>query len=324
VVAARVVDRLRYEVIVPAVIFAGFTIYAWRAHSSLVRPIDLIGAVLAILFCLLPRKPIAAAALTIVELFVLNASFNALVDGKYFRPRLPIIDALRRAAPKEPFRVDGYDWTLLPNASAQYGLEDVRGADPMSFDAYTEFLKKIAIDDPAIDVDRVTNVDDPLLDELNVRFLIAEPGAAFGGRWKPIYAGRDGTLFENRQARPRFWSENASIHVDEASSTRFRLRVESAEPATILSSQPVFGWRMSIDGRAVVADRKSNVFLAFTAPAGASTVEVVYAPASFYATLPLAALTAILLCFQNCGIALLRRALARVPTSSIRVFENRR
>lgn len=36
-------------------------------------------------------------------------------------------------APPEPYRIVGLDWVFLPNASAQYGLEDIRGSDPMEF-----------------------------------------------------------------------------------------------------------------------------------------------------------------------------------------------
>ena len=50
---------------------------------------------LVALFFVLPRW--SAALLVGAELFALNAGFNALVDGRYYRPRLPIIDALRSA-----------------------------------------------------------------------------------------------------------------------------------------------------------------------------------------------------------------------------------
>ncbi|HVR40606.1 MAG TPA: hypothetical protein VMU84_16040 [Thermoanaerobaculia bacterium] len=335
VVAARVADRIKVAegiaVLVFGAVFAGVAVYAWRTQVRLVQPLDLAGAALAIGFgvlLLVPRfrswAAVLAAAYTIAELFILNASFNSLVEAKYYRPELPIIEALRRAAPKEPFRVAAFDWMFLPNASALYGLEDIRGSDPMSFDGYTELLKKITIDDPSIDVDRIGNVDDPLLDGLNVRFLLAEPDAKFSGRWKQIYAGRDGVLFENTRARPRFWAENAVVRIDSATPARITLRIETPAPVAISSSQIASGWRVKINGRAVAANRINDVFLAFTAPSGVSTAEVVYAPWSFYAMVPVSLLAVFVLCFQNRGIALWGRALARVPTGKFRVFENRR
>lgn len=325
-VAARVVERIRTAEAIAslgfAAVFAGVAVYAWRAQEHLVEPPDLAGAALATGFAVLVVVPrfrrwaaVFAAMYTIAELFLLNSTFNSLVDAKYFRPTLPIVEALRRAAPNEPSRVAGHDWMFLPNASAQYGLEDIRGTDPMSFDEYTELLERITIDDPAIDVDRIATVDDPLFDELNVRFLMAEPGSSFGDRWKRIYAGPDGVLFENARARRRFWAEDADMRITATSPTRFILRIEASAPIEILSSQPAPGWRVRIDGRAVVPNRTNRVFLAFTAPAGVSVAEVVYAPASFYATVPISVLAAFLLASRNRGIAPWRAGLARVSTS---------
>src|SRR5262249_21567628 len=125
VVAAKALDvskRLLAFAAVPIVLLA---LYAFRAHPSLMRPADLAGIVAIAAFFALPRW--SAALLIGAELFALNAGFNALVSPKYFRSRLPIIEALRAHAPREPFRVAGLDWNFLPNASAQYGLEDIRG-----------------------------------------------------------------------------------------------------------------------------------------------------------------------------------------------------
>lgn len=72
------------------------------------------------------RAALFACVLTIAELFVFTFDYNAITDRRFFVPRLPIIEALRRAAPAEPYRVLGLDWVLLPNAAEQYHLEDIR------------------------------------------------------------------------------------------------------------------------------------------------------------------------------------------------------
>ena len=166
-----------------------------------------------------------------VELFALNAGFNALVDGRYYRPTLPIIEAIGRHAPAEPFRIVGHDWVFLPNAAAQYGLEDIRGSDPMAFRRYVEALRPVSLASREFDVLRVGDVDHGLIDFLNVRFLLGEPGATFGPKWQLIYSGADGTLFENRQARGRFTIGGGRVFVREDAPASFSWRSTRLETA---------------------------------------------------------------------------------------------
>ena len=55
-----------------------------------------------------------------------------------------------------------------------------------------------SVPDASIDVKRVGNADHPLVDFLNVRFLLTEPGARLSPKWKRLYAGRDGELYLDR------------------------------------------------------------------------------------------------------------------------------
>src|SRR5204863_342522 len=105
------------------------------------------------LFLLLPRK--WAAATVAAELFVLNLPFNALVNTKYFSPPLPIVAAIRAHAPPEPFRVVGHDWVLLPNASTQYGLQDIRGSDPTAYASFDGYLQRFTMQEEGTWVRRV-------------------------------------------------------------------------------------------------------------------------------------------------------------------------
>lgn len=298
IVVARYLDRLDRTWIAAgtgAAVIA-LALYVYRDKLSLVRGIDLVPAAcltgfLAVIVVPRLRRHVAvAAAIAItVELFALNVWFNALVDGRYYRPEVPMIEALRRAAPREPFRIAGFDWMFLPNASVQYGLEDIRGSDPMSFDAYTETLKQVTVDDRRMDLDLLENADHPLLDFLNVRFLMAEPGERFGERWSRIYSGPDGELFENTRVRPRFFSERAAVTIEQATPLRFVLRTEASQKALIESSQPdAPGWRVEVNGRAVRTIRRNGFFQSFWVPRGSAKVEVVYRPLAYYGSLPVA------------------------------------
>ncbi|HYM61889.1 MAG TPA: YfhO family protein [Thermoanaerobaculia bacterium] len=227
VVAAKLLDRLREErrwplaLISAALIGIGWHVY--RKQHALLHPSDLAGIAAVTVFIVAfialrgrvdARKfAILAAAVTAVELFAFGASFNALVDGRLFRPRLPVIDESQRRGAGEPFRITGYDWAFVPNASGQYGMEDIRGSDPMSLASYSSFLDLIGVRDPATDLTRVVDVGHPIIDFLNVRFLIADPDATAetfrqsrGPNWQLVYRGADATLFENHHLMARFFT----------------------------------------------------------------------------------------------------------------------
>lgn len=291
VVAARLLDRFTRWYALFAVACAGAAIYVYALRPAVQRPWDLVAPATVLLLALLPRRfvPAGAFVLLTADLFILNAGFNALVEGRYYKPELPIVQALKRIAPAEPYRIAGFDWMFLPNASAQYGLEDVRGSDPMSYDTYTELLKPIVVDDRSIDLDRIVEVNHPLLDRLNVRYLLTEPGHAPGGRWRPVYRGADGALFENPSVLPRFYVQegDGDVAIRQTAPGRFVLRVRARTPVRIASSQVAGpGWRVSR------GERADDAFIGLRLAAGEQTVEIVYRPLSFWLSVAAAALAA--------------------------------
>jgi hypothetical protein len=280
------------------------SLYVDRKQIALLSPLDLAGVVAVIAFVVIfaacpSRQRIvatAACALTLAELFCFNVDFNRLVDAKYFRPTLPIVQALRAHAPNEPFRIVGLDWVFLPNAAAQYGLEDVRGSDPMSLAGYTRILATVGDVAAGTDVIRVLKIDDPLLDFLNVRFLLAEPDAAVGGKWRLIYRGADGALFENLAVKPRFSALHGAVQVVQQSSARFELRIDAQAATTVVSSQPAApGWRVTVNGHRGPVRIIEQAFLGFDVPAGRSEVVLSYRPMAFFGSLPIALAGVVLL-----------------------------
>ena len=290
VVAAKALDVSRRVLAITAVPLALLAMYAYRAHPALMRPVDLAGAAAVVAFLLMPRW--SAAALVGIELFALNAGFNALVPQKYFRPPLPIVEALRSHAPAEPFRVAGLDWTFLPNASAQYGLEDIRGSDPMAFVSYDSYLQRFTVQEAGTWVRRVVDPQAAELDFLNVRYLMTDPSVAPGGRWKELYRGPDGGLYENPAARPRFFSETAEVRdIRQVRPGEFTMRVKAPAAATVSSSE------VAAPGRRVIVNGKraevSSAFISFQVPAGESLIRVEYRPVSYWASVVIAAVAAL-------------------------------
>jgi hypothetical protein len=147
------------------------------------------------------------------------------------------IARLEELGRKNPGRFAAAGWTLVPNVSEVFGLEDVRGhllheaayrrllsaADPNSYGRFgTYLLLHPRSLDPA----------SPVLDLLNVRTIAAPPGATSpsgrgveardaatvgaidlrtvlpepdSSRFPRIYAGPDLALFARPSAFPRFW-----------------------------------------------------------------------------------------------------------------------
>ncbi len=292
-VAAKALDQPKVLIAVAGLPLIALVGFVFRKHATVMRPVDAVGIASVVIFLFLPQR-FAAIAIA-AELFALNAGFNALVDGRYFRPPLPIVSALRSHAPLEPFRIVGRDWVFLPNASAQYGLEDIRGSDPMVSASYDQYLRRFTVEEEGTDVRRVVDVDRQELDFLNVRFLLAEPGATFGDRWRLLYHGPDGSLFENVRAMPRFFGRDGAqvLEIENPDATHFRLKVVSVASSIVASSQPAHGWRVQINGRQTSA--LGGAFLSFPVPGGTSTVDVVYRPASFYVAIAVAFLVLIAL-----------------------------
>lgn len=290
VLAARLLDRLSRWYFLFALMSVGGAVYVYVLRRSWMRPADLVAPVTvlvlaAVMIWASRYTPAAAAMLLLCDLFVLNAGFNALVDGRFYKPRLPIIEELQRVAPRTPYRVAGLEWMFLPNASAQYGVEDIRGSDPMSYAAYTSLLRPLVKDDPSIDFDRIVNVHDRLLDLLNVRYLLTEPGIEPGGRWRAVYRGRDGSIFENPSVLPRFFVREGEgeVSIRQERPDRFHLTVQARTPVLIGSSQVAApGWRVRAAGRWRATERIEGALLSFRLPAGTTVVEVVYLPASYW------------------------------------------
>lgn len=170
----------------------------------------------------------------------------------------------------------------------------------MSFDAYTELLKPIVIDDRSIDLDRVVQVEHALLDRLNVRYLLTEPGHEPGGRWRARYRGADGSLFENPSVLARFYvaEGDGDVAIRTSGPGRFTVRVRARTPVLIRSSQfAAPGWKVSSGSPA------DDLFLGFRLPAGDAVVEVTYRPWTFWASIPVALIAlALLVLAASCEI----------------------
>ena len=248
---------------------------------------------MAVLLALLHRRLIVVAgALTVAELWLTMAHWNPIRPERELNPRTPLVATLERVASREPFRIVGLGGQMYPNVGAFWGLEDVRVHDPMAWDRYVTYLEQHAGWNRADYYAKWTDPDSPLLDRLGVRWIVSD-------RELPdrplLYAGRDGFIYENPTAKPRFFSDKAEVTVEGE-----RVRVRAAQHALVKSSVAAFpGWRASVP-----LFEADGPFLAFMVPPGEHVIEVEYRPRSFSLSLIVAAIaTAALLVRMRRGPA---------------------
>ena len=153
------------------------------------------------------RELILLTAIT-AELWSNTRGWNPVVSNKWMYPKTPMLTALDDAAKTQqtPFRIVGNAATFFPNVSAVYGYEDVRAHDPMTPGRYVGLLAHVVGYDPTEYFARWPEWEHPLLDYLNVRYVLTSARGELPYGFRKIYDGSDGTLFENEEVLPRFFA----------------------------------------------------------------------------------------------------------------------
>jgi hypothetical protein len=255
-------------------------------------------------------------------------------------PPLPTLSALPREG--EPYRVAGVADVFRPNASALYGLEDVRGYESIGLDRFAETYP-LWCEGQWASFNRIDHLDAPFLGYLNVRFAIASPGAAPPKGWLEKARGPEMALFENLGVLPRAFAPRRVLFEPDASrrveamkaasdfgrdcwvssagaarengharlsvladGCDLRLDAAAEAPVLVATSVPDWpGWRVDVDGRPIASVTVNHAFVGFWLPQGRHEVRLTYRPASFRW-----GLAAFALGLAACaGIALARRRL---------------
>jgi len=145
------------------------------------------------------------------ELWKVDRGWNPVLPASMWYPETPVITALEKLQaqepPNAPFRMVAMGPVFFPNSPAMYGFEDIRAHDPMANGRYIGILRVITGYDPSDYFAKWENLATPLVNFLNVKYVVSAP------RWRPndqdryrlVYEGRDGTIFENRDVLPRFF-----------------------------------------------------------------------------------------------------------------------
>jgi Bacterial membrane protein YfhO len=278
------------------------------------------------------------ATVTMILLLRLNANWSAaailgvvllqrtMSEGGVYKtfpanaayPPVSIFEKLKNI--REPFRVTGFNLTFIPNMSALYELEDVRGYEAMTLDRYITTYPLWCSRQP-VWFNRINDLTRPFLSFLNVRFAVVWQNYPVPDGWRIFAAQRGTSLLENTRvierafvprhvsiglpdrdilnamSRTSDFRERAWITASVAPYQRdngpgrvvinprrlgYDLSADMERDGWVVMSQTAWeGWRAYIDGRRVTTQIANVAFLSVFVPKGNHHVKFVYLPRAF-------------------------------------------
>jgi hypothetical protein len=273
----------------------------WRAVSFALPALLLVAA-----FVLLTGRPTARRlrvlavfllAGTAVDLLRIGARFNPGTRPEDYFPATPKMRELEQAARGGRFASSEVSLTGM---AYMYGLEDVRVHDATAPADYEDVLGVAAgYTGPAEYSARVTRLDAPILDFLNVRARLG-PGAAIVFRQTPpavlperiVGAAHEGELFDRLGRETDFLRRAHVIGTDEAFSGQarvlsfekprpeeLRIRVSTQSPRVLVIPETTDGgWTAAGNGAPLPVLAANGAFLAVRVPAGNTRIVCRYVP----------------------------------------------
>jgi len=279
----------------------------------------------AIAILLFVRTPLRIA-LPIVLILILGQRIVA--DGSIypslpqhdFYPKIPLIRAIPTDS-KEPFRVAGEHFVLIPDTAAIYQLEDPRGYEAMTFARLADTYPVWSIPQP-VSFNAIGDLQPPFLSFLNIKYAIVPMPVKLTEGWREVMKDRSAKLFENTRVLPRAFvprhiryersggpivkamtdakdfSDVAWIEVPEMQPHEvpngpgtltlhkdgFGLSIDAVMESDgwVVASQSAWkGWRAYIDGHRVQTRFANHAFIGVFVPKGRHVVKLQYLPESF-------------------------------------------
>jgi len=237
-----------------------------------------------------------------------------------FYPKIPLIRAIPTES-KEPFRVAGEHFVLIPDTAAIYQLEDPRGYEAMTFARLADTYPVWSIPQP-VSFNAIGDLQPPFLSFLNIKYAIVPMPVKVTDGWRELMKDRSAKLFENTRVLPRAFvprhiryersggpivkamtdakdfSDTAWIEAPEMEPHEiangpgtltlhkdgFGLSIDAVmeNEGWIVASQSAWkGWLAYIDGGRVETRFANHAFLGVFVPKGRHVVKLQYLPESF-------------------------------------------
>jgi hypothetical protein len=150
------------------------------------------------------RAPYLAAAgliaLLILQRVAEAGSIVPTVNRAAFQPPIAGLQLVVRS--DQPYRVVAESSLFAPNIAAEYGLQDVRGYQAMTFARLAETFPLWSVPQPVWS-NRVDDLGAPMLSAMNVRYAIVRASLTLPQSWIVRYKDAAYAIAENRRALPR-------------------------------------------------------------------------------------------------------------------------
>jgi len=142
-----------------------------------------------------------------------------------------------------PFRVVGLEWNFMGDYSAVYELEDIRSCAPLSNGQFIDLIRNF----PGVEFSQLWMIQvvdplraQPLLNMLNVKYLLTRPGTIVGGKLDFRMTDRsDFSVFENLQAWPRAFFASQVISIDSTDAFIKHLLENGQRPFIALTKEEI-------------------------------------------------------------------------------------
>jgi hypothetical protein len=245
-----------------------------------------------------PRAIPLMLAIVLAERVLEDGRIYPAIEERAFYPKVISI-------PREGdlFRIAGTWATFVPNISAMYELEDVRGYEAMTFRRYAQTYPLWSRYQHAF-FNLVEDPSRPFLSFLNVRYILEEGRVTTNPNALPrafvpprIRVEHEDAVVDQMSRATDFaglaWIESESDEPHERANGPGRVAIHrkglgyelqaamEADGWIVVSESAWKGWRAYIDGRRVRTQFANHAFLGLFVPAGRHEIRLVYLPESF-------------------------------------------
>jgi hypothetical protein len=267
-----------------------------------------------------------------LELVTLGHSLYRFGSPADLFPQMPLLEFLSRQP--RPFRVLGEGFSLFPNSNVFPALEEIRTHDAVERRDYVDYLDQIAGYDPRPYFKVIRDVNAPGLDQLNVKYLITAPNrVAPSAKWRLVYSGLDGRVFENTRVWPRIFALNSRTedlasdrlaiaeYRETTNSIAFTVRTPGLHPVVARTSiVSDGGWHARTEtGRILPVGKTGRAgFLSITIPPGTHQVHLWYRPPGFAAGVMVSTAVAITAIVAAYAMRFLAKRAPRPPPAKAR------
>ncbi|MBN2329729.1 MAG: YfhO family protein [Candidatus Omnitrophica bacterium] len=178
---------------------------------------------------------------------------------------------------------------LRPNRLMHYGVQTVRGYDPIILRSYSRFINRLYDKEPDAPQGGLlffpTIPPQDALNNMNVRLILTSQSLPdpYQEIWRDAQSGL--RIYENPDCRAPLFLEKSSpgafLKFEKITPSQIQIEVNLSEPNRIMASQNFYkGWKIISADHDIQLERRQETFMEFQAPAGKSLLALQISPFS--------------------------------------------